>query len=932
MSLRRIRNALGALGALALLAQPALAVDTPWSTFINGASDVGTITSASKFGISVGAAQARFGTADEIDTYWASKLGGDCTATVSVGAITIVCTKTNGAAFTSAATTAIGTSGVTIPLLSTANTWTLGQTFSTAPILGSITGSTQCLHVNTGGTISGTGSDCGSGGGGSLTVTGGGNTTTSTTTLALGNGIGCAGATTTATCNLVFTDTTKTANYSVAATDMANGLSLAGSGATLTLPAASATIFAPGMTLGISTANASGNWTLTNSTGLTLHGLNATTLPPGVSGTLVANPDGTTLDFFPGMQPPSATVLGGVIADGSSISITSAGVASVAALGVSTGKLAANAVTLAKQATNTANTLQGFDGSGNAADVAVSTGLALSGGVLTATGGGGSGGGTFNYSDNGVTLTANTYFVPIGGGGIPQTTEAAVDVAAPAAATVANLQVGISAAPGAGNSYVFTLRDGGASQTLTCTISGASATSCSDTTHSVNIAKGDLVAWQIVSSGTIVTTPTVTIAASNGTSGVGVTSVATIGPITGGTITTTGTIACATCVTSAASLTAHAPVIGAGSQASLTTAAMTNGQILIGSTGADPVPASITAGTNITVTPSAGGITIAASGGGSSAPALPQGRLTLSTGKPVMQADVTAATTLFYDTYQGNQVPVWNGSSMIGLTITADEVSMGLSATNHPASGFFDVFAVNNSVALAPCTVAWTNGTTRASAISLKNGVWTITSAPAHCFGGASGTTDYGSSGNGAIGGANQATLLGCMATTTTNGQTAMQFTPAAASGGTNTWRGLTNIYNTKTQASTVTDSTATWVVAGSTFAAMHASTSWRVNYIDCLGQLAPQANLSIGVTGGGAQDEQAGVCLNSTSCTPVMIGLSGNGTGFFASVVADTLNPALGFNFVQAVEAFVSGGSGPTIQGTGGGTARSSMRISLEY
>lgn len=45
-----------------------------------------------------------------------------------------------------------------------------------------------------------------------------------------------------------------------------------------------------------------------------------------------------------------------------------------------------------------------------------------------------------------------------------------------------------------------------------------------------------------------------------------VTSVATTSPITGGTITTTGTIACATCVTSAASLTLNRLVIGAGSQ------------------------------------------------------------------------------------------------------------------------------------------------------------------------------------------------------------------------------------------------------------------------------------------------------------------------------------------------------------------------------
>jgi hypothetical protein len=56
-----------------------------------------------------------------------------------------------------------------------------------------------------------------------------------------------------------------------------------------------------------------------------------------------------------------------------------------------------------------------------------------------------------------------------------------------------------------------------------------------------------------------------------------VTSVATTGPITGGTFTTSGTIACATCVTSGASLTSNAIMTGAGSQASQTVADFTIG-------------------------------------------------------------------------------------------------------------------------------------------------------------------------------------------------------------------------------------------------------------------------------------------------------------------------------------------------------------------
>lgn len=181
--------------------------------------------------------------------------------------------------------------------------------------------------------------------------------------------------------------------------------------------------------------------------------------------------------------------------------------------------------------TTTTNDCVKFDANGNTVDAGA------------ACGSGSGGGGTLNYSDNGVTLTANTYFTPPGGGGIPQTTEANVAVAAPSNASISNLQVSVSAAPGAGNSYTITFRDASSDTALTCAISGASATSCNDSTHSVNITKGDLISWKLVSAGTIITTPTLTIAAANGTSGVGVTSITAGAGLTGGTITTSGTIA-----------------------------------------------------------------------------------------------------------------------------------------------------------------------------------------------------------------------------------------------------------------------------------------------------------------------------------------------------------------------------------------------------
>lgn len=236
----------------------------------------------------------------------------------------------------------------------------------------------------------------------------------------------------------------------------------------------------------------------------------------------------------------------------------------------------------------------------------------------SACGSGSGGGGMFGYSDNGLTLTAGTRFVPIYGSGTPSTTEADYATKSPSATTATNLQVNLSADPGAGQTLVVTLRKAGSDTALTCTVTGGSGVVCQDLTHSVSVAQNDLIDWKVVTTGTFVATPSVTILANNGTSNVGVTSIATTSPITGGTITTTGTIACATCTTSASALTNHAPVIGGGSQAESTVAAMTNGQILIGSTGSDPVPAALTAGSNITITPGAGSVTIAASGGSGS--------------------------------------------------------------------------------------------------------------------------------------------------------------------------------------------------------------------------------------------------------------------------------------------------------------------------
>jgi hypothetical protein len=115
-------------------------------------------------------------------------------------------------------------------------------------------------------------------------------------------------------------------------------------------------------------------------------------------------------------------------------------------------------------------------------------------------GSGGTGGGLTVFSASSVTFSS-TQYLAIGGGAAVSSTEATVEVQSPTAAQVSNLSVQLSAAPGMGNSIVFTWRDGGSSQTLTCTISGASTKTCTDNADSFNVAQGDEIDIEAVTTG-----------------------------------------------------------------------------------------------------------------------------------------------------------------------------------------------------------------------------------------------------------------------------------------------------------------------------------------------------------------------------------------------------------------------------------------------
>ena len=131
-------------------------------------------------------------------------------------------------------------------------------------------------------------------------------------------------------------------------------------------------------------------------------------------------------------------------------------------------------------------------------------------------GSGSSGSGITVYASPALTLAAGTYYFPVGGGSLNSATESVAQTAAPAAMTVANFYVQISTALGSGNSAVFTWRKGSSSQTLTCTISGASATSCNDASHSFTTAAGNLIDIQAVLTGSVIASFAIVMTATTG--------------------------------------------------------------------------------------------------------------------------------------------------------------------------------------------------------------------------------------------------------------------------------------------------------------------------------------------------------------------------------------------------------------------------------
>lgn len=279
-----------------------------------------------------------------------------------------------------------------------------------------------------------------------------------------------------------------------------------------------------------------------------------------------------------------------------------------------------------------------------------------------------------------------------------------------------------------------------------------------------------------------------------------------------------------------------------------------------------------------------------------------------------MTANETAKSTIYYDCFNGNNVPYYTGSADSLDSIASCEVSLTMATTGTGVTnsgGVFDVWWVHGGasricVATNGSGGGWASDTggsntargTGYSQVHNTRGYWTNVNAIADCY---NGSTNYGSIS------ADQATYLGTIYTTSA-GQTGVNFQPAAASGGAAPIVGLWNAYNQVPLRVRNIDNASGWTVSTTSWVTSDSSSSNRVSWVDGLGQdtigvidseFAKAMNMT-SVPG-------IGVVEDSTTATPTVSSIqylsdtaATVGTTLSAS---NTFLPLIGFHYAQMME-----------------------------
>jgi len=307
------------------------------------------------------------------------------------------------------------------------------------------------------------------------------------------------------------------------------------------------------------------------------------------------------------------------------------------------------------------------------------------------------------------------------------------------------------------------------------------------------------------------------------------------------------------------------------------------------------VPEDIIIGSGLTIT---AGPTLNATGGGggSGMSGPPGGRLTLTSGVPVMFTSTAGGTFVYYTPYVHNQILIYNGSSFTP-TAFAELVQATGDATKSPAAVAanqnYDIFVWSDGGTMrATRGPPWSTATSRGSGAGTTElvrvqGVWlnaqNITNGPA----------------------AQRGTYVG---TIRSNGAAQIDYVfGGAAAGGQPGSYGVWNCYNRRLVAARVSDTTTSWPYSSATIRAANGSAGNRVNFVMGLPEdgiavslFATPSSGTVGAFG------RAGPGLDTTTnyeARATFICGSSSATLVNAMTAVWNYDPQIGFHFISANE-----------------------------
>ena len=241
----------------------------------------------------------------------------------------------------------------------------------------------------------------------------------------------------------------------------------------------------------------------------------------------------------------------------------------------------------------------------------------------------------------------------------------------------------------------------------------------------------------------------------------------------------------------------------------------------------------------------------------------PGGRLTLTTAVPVTTSNVTGATTIYYTPYVGSLISLYDGTDWVMYVFAELSLALGTLTATLP----YDVFIYDNSGTLTLELTAWTNGTTRATALVRQNGILCKTGALTRRY-------------------------LGTIYTTSTT-----------ATEDSETKRFVWNYYNQRPRPLKRFESTDTWTYDTDTMRQAGGSASNQVEMVIGVNEVPARATLTAGARHSSSGSVSVGIGLDSTTAssgtTPRL--LLSTAAGYLTAQYAGF--PGIGYHYLAWLE-----------------------------